>query len=65
MLSVALALNHLHGKNIVHLDLKSPNILLSKHGEAKVADVGLSRLIQQETSLVSRVATFAWAAPEQ
>ena len=65
MLSVAIALNHLHSKNIAHLDIKSPNILLTSHGEAKVADVGLSTMIQQGLSIVSRTSTFAWSAPEQ
>lgn len=30
----------------MHMDLKSPNILLSRHGVAKLADVGLAKVIR-------------------
>ncbi|XP_072290545.1 receptor-interacting serine/threonine-protein kinase 4-like [Eucyclogobius newberryi] len=39
---IALAMNFLHLKNIVHLDLKPNNILLDDTLNAKVADFGLS-----------------------
>ena len=39
-------LHFLHNKRIVHMDLKSPNILLTRHGVAKLADVGLAKVIR-------------------
>ncbi|KFM24056.1 Serine/threonine-protein kinase CTR1 [Auxenochlorella protothecoides] len=44
-LDVALGLNFLHTRRppILHRDLKSPNILLTGEGVAKIADVGMSR----------------------
>ena len=39
-------LHFLHSKRIVHMDLKSPNILLTRHGVAKLADVGLAKVIR-------------------
>ena len=38
-------LNYLHCQSppLMHRDLKSPNVLLSEEGVAKIADVGMSR----------------------
>lgn len=36
------AIEHVHTKGFVHLDLKPENMLLTKHCEIKVADFGLS-----------------------
>lgn len=44
-------LHYLHTKRIVHLDLKTPNILLTRHGQAKLADVGLSKVIRGQDYL--------------
>lgn len=66
-LDVARGLHFLHSRNIVHNDLKSANILLSKDGTAKIADVGLARVLRHGyvcSSSGGVVGTFAWAAPE-
>eukprot|EP00887_Chlorella_sp_A99_P001028 scaffold14.g1028.t1 len=62
---VSRAINYLHSNNVAHLDIKSSNVLLTSHGMAKLADVGLSRH-QAHTflSLHNIVGTLAWAAPE-
>jgi len=41
-------INHLHTayeKPILHMDLKPANILLDKNKKAKIADLGLSKLV--------------------
>ena len=49
----------------MHFDLKSANILLSRDFTAKIADVGLAKIMQQQfLSTLYCVGTFAWAAPE-
>ncbi|KAK9806572.1 hypothetical protein WJX73_003484 [Symbiochloris irregularis] len=67
-LDIARGLHFLHSRTrpIVHFDLKSHNILLASDGTAKIADVGLARILNQEyVSKLDEVAgTFAWAAPE-
>lgn len=45
-IDVLRGLHFLHSKRIVHMDLKSPNILLTRHGVAKLADVGLAKVIR-------------------
>ena len=39
----------------MHLDLKSPNILLAQDGTAKIADVGLSRIFTTCSLPVAKV----------
>ena len=45
-IDVLRGLHYLHSKRIVHMDLKSSNILLTRHGDAKLADVGLAKVIR-------------------
>lgn len=62
---VANGLHYLHTKRVVHFDLKSANILLSKAGTAKLADIGMARVLNKShLSIISGLGTFAWSAPE-
>ncbi len=60
---VAAAMAYLHANNILHRDMKSPNILLTSAFEARVADFGMSHLLSAQSTLTG-VGTTAWAAPE-
>ena len=55
---VAEGMAFLHGRLLLHRDLKSMNVLLDQHGRAKVADFGLSRAI---VASPDRLSSFAWA----
>jgi serine/threonine protein kinase len=45
-LQVALGMEHLHKKHMLHRDLKSANVLLDEELKAKVCDFGLSRIVR-------------------
>jgi serine/threonine-protein kinase TNNI3K len=64
-LHVAHALTYLHSLDppVIHRDLKSKNILLSKELDAKLTDFGVSRERIDET-MTSGVGTSMWMAPE-
>ena len=58
-----------HALQLIHMDLKSKNVLLSaKKDLAKIADVGLSRIIQStlggQSSNPFSMGTFEYTAPE-
>ena len=45
---VALGLNEMHQKNILHRDIKSENILCSLDGQIKIADLGFSVTLNEK-----------------
>lgn len=61
---VALALAHLHEASILHRDLKAENILLTADGTVKVADFGVSRLLDSTAAVMTRAGTPHYVAPE-
>eukprot|EP00043_Microstomoeca_roanoka_P010034 m.95506 g.95506 ORF g.95506 m.95506 type:complete len:527 (-) comp14770_c0_seq1:199-1779(-) len=62
---VCSAMEFLHAKNIVHRDLKSPNILLDGTLSAKVCDFDLGAIREEDSKVTHAMGTPLWASPEQ
>jgi p21-activated kinase 1 len=60
--NVLKALEYIHSKQVIHKDIKVDNILLSKQGEVKLADFGLSKKISNK--MVDGYSTPFIMAPE-
>ncbi|MCP3962519.1 MAG: tetratricopeptide repeat protein, partial [bacterium] len=72
LVSVCRAIDHAHQRAILHLDLKPANVLvMDQEGTLapKVIDFGIGQRLDDEVSLTERLgdrlATPAWASPEQ
>ena len=63
---LALGLKHLHENGVVHRDIKSLNIMLSKNGAvAKLADLGVSRQLCDDAEMLSTMyGTPLYLSPE-
>ncbi|KAK2587108.1 hypothetical protein KPH14_002873 [Odynerus spinipes] len=59
------ALIHLHENNVIHRDVRGSNILLTREGEIRLVDFGLSRMIKGELGKRhSCIGSPNWMAPE-
>ncbi len=65
---LALAIDYVHRRGMVHRDLKSANVLVLGDGRVKLIDFGTARIrdaVERITGEADFVGTFAYAAPEQ
>ncbi len=62
------ALDYIHKKGYVHLDIKPSNIMLTARDEVKLMDFGISRILKRESKQRKKgvvVGTPAYMSPEQ
>jgi serine/threonine-protein kinase len=52
-LDIARALEHVHSRNVVHRDIKPDNILTTRSGVAKLADLGLAKRTDEASHLTA------------
>ncbi|KAG2382743.1 hypothetical protein C9374_005323 [Naegleria lovaniensis] len=57
-------MNVLHCKNLVHRDIKTSNVIISKDGKAKLIDFETMKSIQLLQTITSNVGTYPYMAPE-
>ena len=68
MRAVADAIQYAHERGVIHRDLKPRNVLIDAHGEPRIADFGLARLLESEAGLTETgrvMGTFQFMSPEQ
>jgi len=64
-IQICLALEYVHGRRIIHRDLKSQNIFLTGNNTIKLGDFGISRVLENSNAMANTVVgTPYYMSPE-
>jgi len=67
IIQTAKGLKNAHDKNIIHRDIKSENLMITKDGQVKIMDFGLAKLNSSSgiTKTGTSLGTLSYMSPEQ
>ena len=64
-IQICLALEYVHGRRIIHRDLKAQNIFLTGNDTVKLGDFGISRVLENSNAMANTVVgTPYYMSPE-
>jgi len=64
-IQICIALEYIHGRKILHWDIKSQNIFLTSNGTVKLGDFGISKLLETTNeAAMTVVGTPYYMSPE-
>mgnify|MGYP000095380667 CR=1 FL=1 len=62
---IAVALGHIHSKNVLHRDLKTQNLLIDRQARVlKISDFGISKVLSSKSKAMTVVGTPCYISPE-
>jgi len=64
-IQIAIALEYIHGRKVIHRDIKTSNIFLTGNGTVKLGDFGISRVLENTNeAAMTVVGTPYYMSPE-
>jgi serine/threonine-protein kinase len=63
--NVCHALQYIHDKGLVHLDIKPANIMITRLGEVKLMDFGIARFLKDNAEIQGVSGSVPYMSPEQ